>query len=309
MKIMVTGGAGFIGSHTVDALIADGHDVVVVDDLSSGKKQHANEKALLVEGSVTDRELLDRVFTEHGPFDAVFHFAAQKSVTHSVEDPIEDADRNIIGSLALLEAMKKHGTKRIIFSSTGGALYGELRGELPAEDSSVDPESPYAIAKRSTEYYLDFYRKQGMTTQVLRYANVYGPRQDPFGEAGVVAIFSQKLVNGEPLNVFGTGKQTRDFVYVADIVAANLKALAYADSGTWNIGAGREVSVNMIVEELRSLAQQENMTNQEVTYLPARPGELQRSCLNATLAKEQLDWSPQTQLRDGLMNTLRSFIP
>lgn len=308
MKILVTGGAGFIGSHTVDGLIAQGHDVVIIDDLSSGKQQNVNEKAQLVNGTIVDRARLENIFIEHGPFNAVFHFAAQKSVTHSVEDPIEDAERNIMGSLALFETMKKYNVPQIIFSSTGGALYGE-NVTLPAtEESPIDPLSPYAIAKRSVEHYLAFYRRQGMTTQVLRYANVYGPRQDPFGEAGVVAIFCQKLIAGQPMTVFGTGEQTRDFVYVGDIVAANLSALASKESGTWNIGAGKEISVNTMVATLQDIAEEEGIARQDVGHQPARAGELQRSCLNANLAETQLGWNIETDLANGLRNTLRSFV-
>jgi UDP-glucose 4-epimerase len=308
MKILVTGGAGFIGSHTVDGLIASGHEVVVIDDLSSGRQQNVNEKAQFVSGSITDRSVMRTVFEQYSPFDAVFHFAAQKSVTHSVEDPIEDAERNIIGSLNLLEEMKKHKVPQIIFASTGGALYGD-GVMLPAtEASSIDPLSPYAIAKRATEYYLNFYRRQGMITQVMRYANVYGPRQDPFGEAGVMAIFCQRLVKGEPLTVFGTGEQTRDFVYVGDIVTANLAALSYDSSGTWNIGTGQEVSINEAVNVLRSVGQKESLMVHDVVYAAARDGEVQRSCLDASLAHKELNWKNQTSLEEGLTNTLRSFL-
>lgn len=308
MNILVTGGAGFIGSHTVDALIADGHQVVVVDDLSSGKRQNLNSKVKLIEASITDAPVIDQIFTDNGPFEAIVHFAAQKSVTHSVDDPVEDANRNIIGSLVMLEAAKKHGTKQFIFSSTGGALYGE-KAILPTpEDSPLHPVSPYGISKRSVEEYLSFYRRQGITTQILRYSNVYGPRQDPYGEAGVIAIFCQNLVQGEPMKVFGKGEQTRDFVYVADVASANLKALAAPKSGVWNIGTGQENSINAVLDELRSIGQEFDLTMKDIKYLPPRLGELDRSCLDAKLAEAELNWTSKVSLKEGLRETLRSFI-
>ncbi|PIS07234.1 UDP-glucose 4-epimerase [Candidatus Berkelbacteria bacterium CG10_big_fil_rev_8_21_14_0_10_43_14] len=303
-KILVTGGAGFIGSHVVDALVERGHGVVVIDDLSSGTTQNINKQSTFVEGDITNARVVEKLFATCGPFDAIIHLAAQKSVTASVREPKHDANINIMGSLTLCEAAQKYGVKRIIFSSTGGALYGDGVALPTPEDARIEPLSPYGIAKLSIENYLRFYRETGMTTQILRYANVYGPRQDPHGEAGVVAIFCQKCIAGTDLTIFGDGTQTRDFIYVGDVVDANIAALKSASSGTWNIGTGKETSVNDLA---CGLIDTPKKSSSKIIYAPARMGELKRSCLAITKAKKELMWDAQVSLADGLKNTYDSF--
>jgi UDP-glucose 4-epimerase len=307
MKILVTGGAGFIGSHLVDAYIAAGHDVVVVDDLSSGKEDYINEKAIFVEADLADAPAIETLFYDHGPFDLINHLAAQKSVTHSVEDPLHDADINIIGLLTLMQLAVKNGVKRVIFSSTGGAIYGAEVALPTPETAEALPASPYGITKLASEHYLRYYRSQGITTQVLRYSNVYGPRQDPFGEAGVVAIFCKKMLAGEAITIYGDGEQTRDFVYVKDVVAANLAATAYDKDGIWNIGTGKQTSVNQLAEKLVGLAKADGHTPGEIVHAEPRLGELKDSVVAIDKAKTDLGWSPAYTIEDGLSETLRSF--
>lgn len=304
LKIIVTGGAGFIGSHLVDALLEIGHKVVVVDNLSSGRRDYINPKAVFVEGDIVEPNVVDKIVNEHYPIDAIFHLAAQKSVTESVKDPIYDANINIIGGLRVFEAAKKHQIKKIIFSSTGGALYGDGVGLPTPEDAKIAPQSPYGIAKYSLENYLRFYKSSGIITQILRYSNVYGPRQDPLGEAGVVAIFCQKMIRGEDIIIFGDGKQTRDFVFASDVVEANSRTLNIQKSGVWNIGAGKETSVNKIAEVLLASAKH---TKSKIVYQPARAGELKRSCLDNAKAKKELGWSPKVALSAGLEKTFQYY--
>jgi UDP-glucose 4-epimerase len=307
MKILVKDGAGFIGSHLVDALILRGDEVVVVDDLSSGKKEQVNSKATFHQVDMTDPEALREVFNQAGSFDSVSHLAAQKSVTESVKNPVLDAEINILGTLNLLQLAVEFKVKDIIFSSTGGALYGS-GVTLPAtEDSPIAPLAPYGISKYATEHYLRFFQSQGLKTKVLRYANVYGPRQDPFGEAGVVAIFCQKLVEGQPLTVFGSGEQARDFVYVSDIVFANLQAQAYDQSGVWNIGTSQYVSVNSLVEQLTTIASSEGYAPKEVVHAAPRAGEVDKISLDSSKAKLDLSWQPEVSFDQGLKETFVSF--
>lgn len=304
-RILVTGGCGFIGSHLVDALVGAGQKVVIIDNLSTGNKAFVNKKARLVVGDITNEVALNQLIIKHGPFGIIFHLAAQKSVTASARDPHTDAKINIMGSLNLFEAARKHNIKRIIFSSTGGALYGDGVTLPTKEDAKIEPLSPYGIAKYSIENYLRFYQQLGISTQILRYSNVYGPRQDPHGEAGVVAIFCQKVLKGEDLTIFGDGKQTRDFVYVGDVVAANLAAIKSKTSSTWNIGTGKETSINQLTKGLVAIAQD---IRPKINYAPARLGELKRSCLDNSKAKKELKWQPQTTLADGLKLTLENFM-
>lgn len=307
MNILVTGGAGFIGSHLVDAYIADGHTVTVFDNLSSGKREHLNSAAVFVEGDITDRAAVAALFDTHGPFDLINHHAAQKSVTRSVAEPAMDAEINILGSLYLLEAAVASQSHHIIFPSTGGVIYG-AEVPLPArEEVQVKPISPYGIAKYAVEHYLRYYQASGLTTQVLRYGNVYGPRQDPYGEAGVVAIFSQRIAQDQPMIVYGDGTQIRDFVYIDDIVAANRQAAASDRSGVWNIGTGQETSVQMIADTLRDIAQDSGFSVAPVEYQPARAGELQRSSIDVTKAATELNWQATTSLTEGLKQTFQSF--
>lgn len=308
MRILVTGGAGFIGSHVVDALVKRGDTVVVLDDLSSGSLEnlaHAKDAegkgVTLVHRSIA--EPLDDVFEKARP-DAVIHLAAQIDVRKSVKDPQADAMINIIGGLNLIAACERHGVKRVVFSSTGGALYGET-DELPTpETHAIVPESPYGIAKRSLELYFDFYRSvHGLRPVVLRFANVYGPRQALKGEAGVVAVFTKALLRGEQPTVFGDGKQTRDYVYVGDVVAAIVAVLDENALGAFNVGTGVETSVTTLYRKLAKLL--------DNPWAPkhgaAVPGELQRSCLDATALTGATGWKPRVTLDEGLATTVAWF--
>lgn len=302
MKILVTGGAGFIGSHLVDAYIGAGHDVAIVDDLSTGKRANLNPKAAFFELSLLDDKLKD-VFAEVRPT-IVNHHAAQASVRRSVDDPAGDANVNIIGSLKLLEQARSAAVRKFVFASTGGAIYGE-QDYFPADEAHPKrPVSPYGAAKASVETYLGFYAAEyNLNYTALRYANVYGPRQDPFGEAGVVAIFSQQMVSGGQAIINGDGRQTRDFTYVGDIVAANLAATASDFIGAANIGTGVETSVLALFGLIKAAAG----ADLEPRFGPANPGEQERSVLNAGLAGEKLGWRPRTALTDGLRATVDFF--
>lgn len=296
MRILVTGGAGFIGSHVADALIAAGHTVSILDDLSSGSRENVPAQATLIEGSVTGE--LDAVFAQAKP-EAVFHLAAQIDVRKSVENPTWDAEINILGALNLLDAMKRHNCKRIIFSSTGGALYGETDNRPTPESSAALPESPYGIAKLSVEGYLRFYSiVHGFSTCALRYGNVYGPRQALKGEAGVIAVFAKLMLAGKNPTIFGDGEQTRDYVYVGDVAAANLLALEQELTGTFNVGTGIETSVNTLAQ---TLARELGWT-QPVAHGAAIPGELRNSSLDASALKAH-GWSVTKTIDDGIRET------
>lgn len=302
MKILVTGGAGFIGSHLVEAYVDGGHDVAILDDLSTGKRENLNPKATFYEVSLLDDKLKD-VFAEFKP-EVVNHHAAQASVRISVDDPAFDANINIIGSLKLLEQARTAAVRKFIFASTGGAIYGE-QDYFPADEAHPKrPVSPYGAAKASVETYLGFYAAEySLNYTALRYANVYGPRQDPFGEAGVVAIFSQQLVAGGQATINGDGHQTRDFTYVGDIVAANLAATVSDFTGAANIGTGVETSVLALFGLIKAAAG----ADVEPRFAPAKPGEQERSVLNAALAGAKLGWRPGTTLADGLRATVDYF--
>jgi len=302
---IVTGGAGFIGSHVADALLERGDRVVVVDNLASGKRERVPDGAELAEIDIRDgaamRDLVDRVRPA-----AIFHLAAQADVRRSVEDPGFDADVNVRGTIEVLEAARRSDA-RVVFSSTGGALYGEADAIPSPESTPIAPMSPYGTSKLAAEHYVGlFNRLYGTRHVVLRYGNVYGPRQDPHGEAGVVAIFFGRLSNGGTPIVFGEGTQTRDYVYVGDVVAANLAALAYDGPVTaFNIGTQTETSVL----ELLAACQTAAGTAVSPEHRPARLGELDRSALDCSLAQSELGWRPQTSLDRGLAETLRSLHP
>lgn len=301
-RILVTGGAGFIGSHVSDQLLAAGHEVAVVDNLSTGRREFVPAKADFYHYDINSPEAADliRSWRPH----ALVHHAAQMNVRFSVADPVADARDNILGSLNLLQASLEAGVQRVIFASTGGAIYGD-EAPIPArETDSPWPDSPYGIAKLAVEHYLRYFRRQhGLITISLRYANVYGPRQNGLGEAGVVAIFIEKFLAGTQPVINGDGLQTRDFVYVGDVVAANLLALNYPESGTFNIGTGRETDILTIYLKLKELAR----SPLGPVHGPAKPGEQRRSSLDASLAQEKLGWQPKMSLEEGLAHTFEAF--
>ncbi|MGH2996212.1 MAG: SDR family NAD(P)-dependent oxidoreductase [Gaiellaceae bacterium] len=307
MKALVTGGAGFIGSHVVDALVERGDEVTVVDDLSTGKRENLagpGAAAKLVEADIRDgtamRDLVDRVRPQ-----AIFHLAAQIDVRKSTADPAWDAGVNVLGTINMLQAALEAGVDRFVNTSTGGAIYGEGR-ILPApEDHPQAPEAPYGQSKFSAEGYCDLYsRLHGLSTVSLRYGNVYGPRQDPLGEAGVIAIFCGRLLEGSPPTVFGTGEQTRDYVYVGDVVRANLAAAGSHANGAFNIGLGVQTSVLELVEALREISESDGF---EPEFAPPRLGEVQHIAIDPARALAELGWEPHITLRDGLERTLASL--
>jgi UDP-glucose 4-epimerase len=302
MNILVTGGAGFIGSHVVDAYIGAGHRVVVIDDLSSGTRENLNPKAKFYHLDIRSDQV-EGVF-QRERFDVVNHHAAQMDVRRSVADPEFDASVNILGSLNLLESARKHGVKKILFASTGGAVYGE-QDYFPAdEDHATRPLSPYGVAKLAVEKYLFYYDAvHGIKSVILRYANIYGPRQNPHGEAGVVAIFCTRMLNGEQPIINGDGKQTRDYTYVDDVVRANLLALDFNGSDTFNVGTGVETDVNTLFSMLRKYL---NPRCPE-QHGPAKPGEQRRSVVSYRKIERVLGWEPQTRLEEGLFRTAEYF--
>ncbi len=298
-KVLVTGGAGFIGSHLVDAFVKAGHKVSVVDSLATGKKENINKKASFYNLSINDKQLEDVVKKERP--EIVAHLGAQISVKASMQDPKSDALTNVVGSLNLLTLCHKYGVKRLIFSSTGGALYGEPKYLPCDEEHPIQPLSGYGVAKRSFELYLlAFGPVWNLPFVILRYANVYGPRQDPFGEAGVVAIFARRMLKGETLTINGTGEQSRDFVHVSDVVNANLAALEKGTGGLYNIGTGKGTSVNQIFEHLKKATGYKL----KAEHAPAIPGEVGNIYLKSAKAKKDLGWSPTVPLGEGLRETV-----
>jgi len=304
MRILVTGGAGFIGSHTVDALIAAGGDQVsILDDLSAGKREQVNPRANFTQADLRDAAAVKGVIARERP-EAIVHLAAQMDVRRSVADPPFDAQVNLVGFLNLMEAAREQGLKRVIFASTGGAIYGEQEVFPCDEDHPRRPVSPYGVAKFATEAYLFFYKVQyGIDYVALRYANVYGPRQDPHGEAGVVAIFCGRILEGQPCTIYGDGGQTRDYIYVGDVVRANLAAIQSAVSGAFNIGTGVETDVNQLYRALADAAGSKTAPK----HGPARAGEQRRSVITAARAARELAWTPQVTLGDGLARTYSFF--
>lgn len=302
MKVLVTGGAGFIGSHLVDRLVQEGHDVVVVDNLSTGKRRNLNRAARFYKLDIQSWRL-ERVFRNERP-SLVMHLAAQMDVRRSVDDPVFDAQVNILGTLNVLDQAVKHGVRKVIFSSSGGAIYGEQQA-FPAPESHVtQPLSPYGISKLCGEQYLSYYQRvSGVQYVSLRYANVYGPRQDPEGEAGVVAIFIRKFLSHEQPIINGNGRQTRDFVFVEDVVEANLAATGQEVHGIYNVGTGQEISINDL---FRNLVELTNATCKEV-HGPAKKGEQARSVIDATKIRHELGWDPKVELKEGLHRTVAFF--
>ncbi len=302
MRILVTGGAGFIGSHTVDGYIEQGHDVVVIDDLSTGKAENVNQRASFVKVGIED-PAVEEIFREHNP-EVLNHHAAQMDVRRSVENPLFDAGVNLLGTLNLLQNCVKYDVKKVVFASSGGTVYGEQEKFPADEEHPLKPLSPYGVSKLAGEKYLYFYKMaHGLDYTALRYANVYGPRQNPHGEAGVVAIFIQKLLSGEQPVINGDGLQTRDFIYVEDVAQANIVALEGDKSGEFNIGTGIETDINTVFRKLLEITG----IDAEEVHAPAKPGEQQRSAIDNGKAREILNWNPGISLEDGLKKTVDFF--
>jgi UDP-glucose 4-epimerase len=302
LNILATGGAGFIGSHVVDACINEGHYVVVIDDCSTGRRENVNPGAEFIQLDIRSGRV-GNVF-EDTPFDAVIHHAAQMDVRKSVADPLSDAGVNILGTLNLLANCAAHRVGRFIFASTGGAIYGEQVSFPADENHPLNPVSPYGVSKLAAEKYLHYFQTAGAVKCLsLRYGNVYGPRQNPDGEAGVIAIFAKKLLAGTQPLIHGDGKQTRDYVYVDDVVKSVLLALPSTTTGAFNIGTGTETTVNQVFAILRELTGSEF----KETHGPAKAGEQRRSVLECSAAKRALGWTPQTPLKDGLARTVEFF--
>jgi UDP-glucose 4-epimerase len=309
MKALVTGGAGFIGSHLVDALVERGDQVTVIDDLSSGRRENlaspAGEQADLVEADVTDRAAVIEAFERRRP-ELVFHLAAQIDVRRSVTDPIYDLTVNVGGTLNLLEASRLTDARRFVLASTGGAVYGEGADlELPLDETAqCRPDAPYGQSKFAAEGYAALYgRLYGLKATALRLGNVYGPRQDPFGEAGVVAIFCGALLTGGTARVFGDGRQTRDYIYVGDVVEAFLAATGTEATGTYNVGTGKETSVLELGELIGGVCERPF----DPEHAPPRPGEVRRIAIDSARAEADLGWTSRTSLVDGLRATAASF--
>ena len=301
-KILVTGGAGFIGSHVVDRLLEMGHDVAVVDDLTSGRTANLSPKATLYETDIAGPEL-DDVLRAERP-EVVCHYAAQISVPQSMRDPVADANTNILGSLNLLQSCVRNGVRKVVYTSSGGAIYGEPQ-YLPCDEAHpVNPLSFYGASKYAVEKYLYVYRlEHGLDYTALRLGNVYGPRQDPTGEAGVVAIFARAMLEDRPITIFGTGEQERDFVYVRDVVEASVAAFEQGGGESFNIATGAGTSINRIYALLKA----SSAYTGEASYGPARPGDVFRIYLDVAKAREGLGWEPRYSLEDGLRETLQWF--
>ena len=303
MRCIVTGGAGFIGSHISDRLIQAEHEVLVVDNFSSGKQENINTKADVLDADINDTKSLSTLI-KYKP-EIIFHLAAQISVRESVADPVFDAQTNILGTVRLAQMALDCGAKKFIFASTGGAIYGEQNAFPATEDHAISPESPYGLSKYCAENYLNYlHRKENLPHIILRFANIYGPRQDPHGEAGVVAIFCQRMLAHESPRINGDGLQTRDFVYVGDVAHAALLALqSDVCQGVFNIGTGTETNIKTLANQIKTIAAYQD----EILYGPPLPGEQTRSVISHHLAQQTLGWTPQTSLAQGLEHTLKWF--
>lgn len=306
-KVLVTGGAGFIGSHVADRLVSEGCEVHVLDNLAGGVRANVPENAVFHEMDVRSSDVAE-LFARHR-FAVLCHLAAQMDVRRSVADPVYDADVNVLGLLNLMEAGRQHGLERVAFSSTGGAIYGEpdpaVNGGGPQPESHpTRPMSPYGLSKLTSEHYLRYYSDTyGIPYAALRFGNVYGPRQNPHGEAGVVAIFAERLLRGEAVTINGEGTQTRDYVFVADVVRAFVAALAHDGSGVFNVGTGVETDVNGLFRHINAFTG----GAADETHGPAKPGEQARSVLDVTRIGETLGWSPTVSVEDGLRETVDWF--
>ena len=302
MKVLVTGGAGFIGSHLVDRLVLEGHEAVVVDNLATGKRRNINRAARFYKMDIQGWRL-ERVFRNERP-NVVMHLAAQMDVRKSVEDPMFDAQVNVLGTLNVLQQAVKNGVRKVIFSSSGGAIYGEQETYPAPETHVTKPLSPYGLSKLCGEQYLSYFQRvSGLQAVSLRYANVYGPRQDPEGEAGVVAIFIQKMLNNEQAVINGNGRQTRDFVFVEDVVEANLAMMGQETQGTYNVGTGVETSIN----DLYRILVQHTGSNSKEVHGPAKKGEQARSVIDSTKLRHEVSWETKADLSEGLKKTVEYF--
>jgi len=302
MKILVTGGAGFIGSNIIDSYILNGHDVVVLDNFYSGKKEYINPKATFYEMDVTDKKISD-IFSKER-FDIVNHHAAQMNVRLSVEDPIFDAKINVLGILNLLENCRKYGVKKFIFASSGGAVYGDQDKYPISEDAKRKPYSPYGMSKKISEDYIDyFHRIYGLKYTNLRYPNVYGPRQNPHGEAGIVAIFLDLLINNQNVKIYGDGTQIRDYIFISDVVKANNIVLNKGDNNSFNVGTGVPTNVNQIYEKLKKITNSNGVS----VNVSKKEGDVMKNYLNSGKAKSFLDWEHKIDLDQGLKLTYEWF--
>ena len=302
MRCLVTGGAGFIGGHLADRLVADGHEVTVVDNLATGFRENVPARARFVDMDIADRAL-DQVFAESLP-EIVWHHAAQANVRKSVEDPAYDARQNVLGSIHLIECVRRHAVARLVYASTGGGVYGEPDALPVTEDHPIRPLCPYGVSKYTVEKYVELYgRLHGLQYVILRYANVYGPRQNPKGEAGVVAIFSRLLLQGERPHIFGDGTKTRDYVFIEDVVRANILAMAHGTGRIYNIGTGRRVS------DLEVYAAVHAAVGADVpaVHEDFKTGEVMHICLDAGRARRELGWEPRVDLNEGIRRAVAFY--
>ena len=303
MKVLVTGGAGFIGSHVADACLAAGHDVFIVDNLCTGRRENLPAAARFYEADLCDAQTLDRIFAAELP-EAICHLAARANVRESMVKPVLYAETNVIGSLTLLEMARKYGTKKVVYASTGGAAYGEPEYLPVDEEHPINPLDPYGASKHHVEHYMRIYGLQfGVDYTVLRFPNVYGPRQDPYGEAGVVAIFANQMLKGQTPTIFGSGLQERDFVYVADVARANVLALTAGSGEILNLGSGLGTSINTIFQQLLTIT---GCDCAEI-HGPAKQGEVFKIYLAAERARASLGWQPEIPLEEGLARTVEHF--
>jgi len=301
-RALVTGGAGFIGSQVAGALLDRGLHVEIIDNLFTGRLENVPDQAIFHEIDIRDKKV-DQVF-EEGKYDVMFHLAAQMDVRKSVINPAFDAEANILGGINLLQACKNHSVTKVVFASTGGAIYGEQEKFPASEEHPQNPRSPYGISKLAFEKYLQFYHwEYGLQYVSLRYANVYGPRQRGDGEAGVVAIFVSRILSGQETVIYGDGKQTRDFVFVDDVVRANLQAMDYDKCGIFNVGTGKETDISTLFNYIRQISG----SVQKQIHKPGLPGEQRRSVIDSTLIKNTLGWYPTHSLKKGLEKTVQYF--
>ncbi len=303
MNVLVTGGAGFIGSHIVDRLIDEGHNVVIIDNMVTGQADLINPQATFYQEDICNAFRVEEIVKMH-EIEVISHQAAQLDVRKSVEDPAFDAEVNIIGTINIFEAARKHGVKKVVFASSGGAIYGDTDQMPTPEGHPEQPISPYGVAKLVMEKYAHFYHVQyGLEYTAMRYANVYGPRQNAHGEAGVVAIFTDRMLAGQQCYVNGDGENTRDFVYVDDVVSANMAALTGDLVGPYNVATEKQTSVNQVFDTINAISG----ANQERVHREGKAGEQRHSCLSVAKLKQDADWSPTIDIQEGMKRTVEYF--